>query len=177
MDIFEAMKKRRSIRFYQKKDVEENMLLKIVKMACEAPSAANRQEWRFVVVKDESIKKNLRGATNDQRFIGEAPVVIACCADTNNYVMTCGQACYPINVANAIDHITLVAVALGLGTCWVGDFYEDKVKKILSIPSEIRVVALIALGYPQEDPDNPKKRLPLNRIFCYDGWTLCRTGP
>jgi nitroreductase len=84
--------------------------------------------------------------------------------------MTCGQLCYPIDVAIAIDHMTLAAVAMGLGTCWVGAFYEERVKAILSIPSEIRVVELLTLGYPKEEPSAPKDRLPLKEIAFWERW-------
>jgi len=84
--------------------------------------------------------------------------------------MTCGQACYPIDTAIAIDHITLCAVAEGLGTCWIGAFFEDRVKEILSIPPEIRVVALLPLGYPAGDGPARKNRLPLDRIVRRGRW-------
>ena len=66
-------------------------------------------------------------------LIGEAPVLIVCCAETDGHVMACGQQCYPIDVAIALDHLTLCAAAEGLGTCWIGAFDEGKVKEILSI--------------------------------------------
>jgi nitroreductase len=84
--------------------------------------------------------------------------------------MTCGQLCYPIDVAIAIDHMTLVAVELGLGTCWVGAFYEEQAKKILNIPEEIRVVELLALGYPKDDNVIDKERLPLKDIVFKEKW-------
>ena len=170
MDVFEAIKKRRSIRGYQDKKVEEAKLLKILEAARQAPSASNRQEWRFVVVQDKEKRKALSKAAKSQKFVEEAPVVIACCADTDNHLMTCGQACYPIDVAVAIDHMTLVAVELGLGTCWIGAFYEDEVKRILNIPKKIRVVELLTLGYPKEKPSYSKQRLPLKDIVLYEKW-------
>jgi len=66
-------------------------------------------------------------AAKEQAFVYQAPVVIACCAQTDNYTMTCGQLSYPIDVAIAIEHMALEAAELGLGTCWVGSFYEDEV--------------------------------------------------
>jgi nitroreductase len=84
--------------------------------------------------------------------------------------MTCGQASYPIDVAIAIDHITLCAASEGLGTCWIGAFYEDEVKKILAIPPEIRVVALLPIGYPQDPSPVRKFRLPLEKIVMPESW-------
>jgi nitroreductase len=88
--------------------------------------------------------------------------------------MTCGQLTYPIDVSIAVDHMTLAAVEEGLGTCWIGAFYEDKVKEILGIPQSIRVVALLPLGYPAEPvkaaQTGSKHRKPLEEIVAYDGW-------
>ena len=84
--------------------------------------------------------------------------------------MTCGQQCYPIDVTIAIEHMALKATEEGLGTCWIGAFYEDKVKEILGIPKDIRVVALLALGHPVKLRPNPKDRLRLKEIVMYEGW-------
>jgi nitroreductase len=99
-------------------------------------------------------------------------VIVAC--GTSDYVMTCGQLTYPIDVAIAVDHMTLAAVEEGLGTCWIGAFYEDKVKEILGVPQTVRVVALLPLGYPAEPAKMAqavsKPRKPLEEIVVYDGW-------
>jgi len=170
MDVFEAIKKRRSIRNYQDREVEEDKLSKILEAARQAPSASNRQEWRFVVVRDKATKAKLCQAAKGQGFVNEASVVIACCAQTDNHLMTCGQACYVIDLAIAIDHMTLTAVELGLGSCWIGAFWEEEVKKILDIPKEIRVVEMLALGYPVQEPTGPKKRLALEKIAFFKKW-------
>lgn len=170
MDIYEAIRIRKSIRAWTEQDVPEDVLTRILEAGRLAPSAKNLQEWRFVVVRDASLRKQLIPASADQSFVGEAPVVIACCAETDSHIMRCGQLCYPIDVAIAIDHMTLAAVAEGLGTCWVGAFYEDQVKKILNIPERIRVVELLPLGYPKNPDAVEKPRLPLEDIVKWDRW-------
>ncbi|MCM8787816.1 MAG: nitroreductase family protein [Candidatus Omnitrophica bacterium] len=170
MNVFEAIKARRSIRSFLDKPIKEEILLKLFEAARQAPSASNRQEWRFVIVKDIKMRKKLATATKGQNFIEEAPVIVACCAVTDNHIMTCGQLCYPIDVAIAIDHISLVAVEMGLGTCWIGAFYEDKVKEILEIPAYVRVVELLAIGYPKKIQDTSKERLPLKEIIFKEKW-------
>lgn len=170
MDIFKAIERRRSIRNYQDREIEEDKIFKILEAARQAPSASNRQEWRFVVVRDKAAKSKLCQAAKRQAFVDQAPVIIACCAETDNHVMTCGQPCYAINLAIAIDHMTLAAVALGLGSCWIGAFYEAEVKKILGIPENIRVVEMLALGYPSEEPSISKDRLPLEKVVAFDKW-------
>lgn len=169
MALIAQIQKRYSVRSYQPRPVEKEKLLAVLEAARLAPSAKNFQEWRFVVVQDEVIRRKLMVAANNQAFVGAAPVVIACCATNTDYIMRCGQASYPIDLAIAIDHMTLQAVEEGLGTCWVGSFYEDQVKTILGIPREVRVVELLALGYPR-DNQKPKDRQPLNKIACFDKW-------
>lgn len=171
MNVSEAIKLRKSIRNYSASDVEPEKLSRVLEAARLAPSASNRQEWRFIVVKDSGTRKKLSAAAKGQKFIEEAPVVIICCADTDEHVMTCGQMCYVIDVAIAIDHMTLQAVEEGLGTCWVGAFYADKVKEILNIPDEVKIVELLALGYPREPLKAvPKNRLDMNSIVRQEVW-------
>lgn len=168
MDVMEAIRKRKSVRKYLNRKVEEDKLFAVLEAGRLAPSASNRQEWRFIIVRDQVSKNKLAEAANNQSFIAEASIVIAACAETHEHVMSCGQPCYPIDVAIALDHITLAAVELGLGTCWIGAFDEKKVKQILEIPSEVRVVALMPLGYPYDSSASSKNRLSLNEIVKYE---------
>lgn len=169
MELFEAIRERRSVRAYEQRAVEKEKLERIFEAARLAPSACNFQEWRFVAVTDRDKRRALMEAANNQSFVAEAPVVIACCAETDGHVMRCGERCYPIDVAIAIDHLTLAAVALGLGTCWIGSFYPDKVRAALDIPGSIQVVELLTLGYPADEA-GPKDRKPLDKIRFYETW-------
>ena len=169
MNVFEAIQQRYSVRRYQDRPVEAEKLARILEAARLAPSAGNRQEWRFVVVTDEQLRHQLMAAAGDQGFVGQAPVVIAACAETDERLMGCGQLSYPIDVAIALEHIALQAVEEGLGTCWVGAFDEAAVKQILDIPESIRVVELMPLGYPADQP-KPKQRLALAEIVFPEKW-------
>ncbi len=169
MNVMETIKERYSVRKYQDRDVEEDKLLRLLEAARLAPSAMNRQEWRFIVVKDAAKRKELIKAAKNQEFVGQAPVVLACCAKTTNHVMACGQLCYPIDVAIAMEHICLQAVEEGLGTCWIGAFYEMPVKELLEIPPEIRVVELLTIGYPADTP-SVKNRLAIDEIVMNERW-------
>ncbi len=169
MAILDQIKKRYSVRAYRDCPVEKHKLDAVLEAARLAPSAKNFQEWRFVVVQDAATRKKLVQAANNQTFVGEAPVVIACCSIQSDYVMRCGQLSYPIDVAIAIDHMTLQAVEEGLGTCWIGSFYEDQVKAILDIPENVRVVDLLVLGYPA-DRMRYKNRNPVEAIVSYEKW-------
>jgi nitroreductase len=170
MDVYEAIASRKSIRAFQEKDVPEEMISRLLEAARLAPSASNRQEWRFIVVRDPATRKKLSVAARGQKFVGEAPLILACCAETDGHVMACGQTCYPIDVAIAIDHITLCATADGLGTCWIGAFDESKAKKVLEIPEQIRVVGLLPVGYPEDPSRLEKSRLPFKDIVRYEHW-------
>jgi nitroreductase len=170
MDVYETIKTRKSVRSYESREVADEVLTRILDAARIAPSANNSQEWRFVVVRNAETRRQIAEAACRQSFVGEAPVVLACCAKDNRHVMTCGQPSYPIDAAIAVDHITLCAAAEGLGTCWIGAFYEDEVKQILNIPPAIRVVALLPLGYPQDPKPVRKPRLSLERIVSYENW-------
>jgi len=170
MNVIDAIKTRKSVRRYLNKPIEDKKLTTILEAARLAPSANNLQEWRFVVVRDSETRKKLAEAACNQRFVAQAPIVIAACAETDNHVMTCGQLCYPIDVAIALDHITLAAVELGMGTCWIGAFDEKKVKHILGIPKNIHVVELMPLGYPANPSPVKKSRLSLDAITRYEHW-------
>jgi nitroreductase len=164
----EAIRGRRSTRSFLDRPVEEEKLEKILEAGRLAPSARNMQDWRFIVVRDEATRQRLAEAARNQEFVGQAPVIIAACG-TSDLVMTCGQPAYAVDVAIAVDHMTLAAFSLGLGSCWIGAFYEDQVKKILGVPNEVRVVALLPLGYP-EGPTPATPRKSLEDVVAYERW-------
>jgi len=170
VEVYDSIRNRKSVRSYLNRPVEKEKLDRLLKAVRLAPSAGNRQEWRFVVVTDPEKRRRLAEEAAGQRFIAEAPIVIAACAETDGKIMRCGQACYPIDVAIAIDHLTLAAVAEGLGTCWIGSFNPDTVRRILGIPEQIVVVELLPLGYPKDPEPVRKSRLPLETIVRYEEW-------
>jgi nitroreductase len=165
MDVFTAISQRRSVRAYKAVEVEEEKLKKILEAARLSPSASNRQDWKFIVVRNKETKKKLAKAAFGQSFIGEAPVVIVACGTESKATMACGQPAYTVDVSIACAFMILLAHELGIGTCWIGAFKEDEVKKILKIPESVRVVAMIPLGYPDEDPSQ-RSRKGLDQIIC-----------
>ena len=170
MDVYEAIRTRKSVRAFQDRPVEEMLLLRVFEAARLAPSARNGQEWRFVAVRDREVRRRIALDAARQPFIGEAAVLLACCALTDGRIMRCGQAAYPIDVAIAMDHLSLAAAAEGLGTCWIGSFDEDFVKDILGIPAPVRVVQLMPLGYPVDAAPVAKDRLSLEQILRRERW-------
>jgi nitroreductase len=169
MDVEKAIQLRRSIRAYESRDVEEDKLMSVLQSGRLSPSAGNRQERRFIVIRDANTRKLLGEAAGNQRFVAEAPVVIAACSVEKEYVMSCGQLAYPIDTAIAVDHMTLQAVEEGLGTCWIGAFDEKKVKDLLHIPDDVRVVSLLPLGYPSAIPQS-RPRKSLDEVVMWEKW-------
>jgi nitroreductase len=145
MSVFDAIKDRRSIRTYKDEDIPKDRLDKLMEAARLAPSAGNRQIWKFIVVENEQIKKQLVTACNNQAFVGTASLVIAGIGDSD-------QKWHQVDLAIALEHIVLEAVELGLGSCWIGAFNEEEVKRILKIPQDKKVVALLTVGIPDESP-------------------------
>ena len=168
MAVIEAIRKRYSCRAYHTMPVEQEKLDSILEAASLAPSAKNLQDWRFVVVTDKEKKRRLAEAASDQMFIADAGAIIAACSNSD-YVMRCGQPIGPIDVAIALEHICLQAAELGLATCWIGSFYPEKVRAVLGIPDNIAVIELMALGYPADEPKQPRRE-PIDKIVCYEKW-------
>lgn len=171
MDVFEAIRGRRSIRAFKSVDVSEEIVNKLIEAACLAPSAGNIQPWEFVVVRNREVKRRLVEAALGQSFIEDAPVVIVVCANEERSSMGYGirgKTLYCIqDTAAAIQNLHLAAYALGLGTCWVGAFREEEVREALKIPRGIRPVAIIPVGYPAEHPQPPKRK-PLQQVIHHE---------
>jgi nitroreductase len=167
MDVFTAISQRCSVRAYKATDVEEDKLKKVLEAARLSPSASNRQDWKFIVVRNNETKKKLAKAAFGQSFIGEAPVVIVACGVEPKAMLACGQPMHTVDVSIAFAYMILQAYELGLGTCWIGAFKEDETKKILSVPDDVRVVAMTPLGYPNQPPSQ-KSRKSLDQIICFE---------
>lgn len=170
MKVHEAIQKRKSIRVYKDEPIPENKLKKVLEAARLAPSAANQQQWKFVVVRDAEKRKQLSIAAQGQTHVAKAPAVIAGVATDTRRIMLCGVPTYPVDLAIALDHMTLAAVNEGLGSCWIGHFSQEQVRAILGIPDSYVVVCLLTLGIPAEE-GRPKLRKPLNEIICYDSFS------
>lgn len=166
MDVMSAIKERRSIRKYSNKLVEDEKLQNILEAARLSPSADNNQGWKFVVIKDSQTRRKLVETTG-QAWLASAPIIIACCGTNPATVMPNGQPKYSIDLSIATSFMMLEATNQGLGTCWLGGYDESAVKKALDIPDEVRVVSMLSLGYPDENPA-PRPRKELNKIISYE---------
>lgn len=167
MEVMEAITKRQSIRDYEDRPVPEEKLRKVLEAARLAPSASNRQEWKFIVVRESKRRQELARAAGGQSHVAQAPVVIAAVATMPEYVMRCGVPAYAVDLAIAVDHMTLAAVDEGLGTCWIGAFSQEQARDILEVPENYRIVTLLPLGFPRQT-GRPKTRKSIDEIVCYE---------
>jgi nitroreductase len=184
MEIFEAIKTRRSVRRFADKPVEEVKLRKILEAVQQSPSWANLQCWRFIVVKDKKIREKLSELSYVESFfaplgyksnpsrkgIGEAPVAIVACADPSQSGILWNQNYYMTDIGIASQNLMLSAHSLGLGTVFVGVFDEEKIRGLFNIPSNIRVVGIFPIGYPMEEKTKGLSRKPLNEIAYDEEW-------
>jgi len=153
MSLIEVVLSRKSIRRYEQKEIPRDVLDKILEAGRQAPSAANKQPWHFIVLTDSKIKRELsKGLFN--RFIKDAPVTVVGCAHKD---LIAGKWSI-VSTTIALQNMVIAAWAMGVGSCWIGDFKEEKVKKLLSIPENWNVVALVSFGYPAEKPHSRKKK-------------------
>ena len=167
MGFQEIAKNRHSIRAYLEKEIEEDKLNQILEAARAAPSAGNLQAYKIFVIKERQAKQQIAAAANDQDFVGEAAVVLIFCQDAYQSAKKYskrGEQLYSLQDATiACAYAQLAASDLGLGTCWVGAFDEEEVKKIIRIPQTLRPIVLLPIGYPAESP-KIKDRRPLSEL-------------
>lgn len=167
MTVLECIEARKSIRSFEARDIEEAKLDKVLEAGRLAPSASNRQTWKFIVVQNEHLRSKMIEACSNQEFVGEAPAVIVVCAEP--HVMRCGQDAATIDASIALSYMMLEAQEQGLGTCWIGAFYEDKVRKLLKVPADYQIVALTPIGYPAET-GKAHLRKERSEIVSYDNF-------
>ena len=171
MDVLDAIKERRSIRFFTNQSVSEEEVKTLIDLARHAPSAGNIQPWEFIIVKNAEIKHELAIAALNQTFIEQAPVVIVVCADVSaseGGYGSRGATLYCLqDTAAAAQNILLTAYSIGLGTCWVGAFKEEDVREALGIPNGVRPVAIVPVGHGTGSPPKHPRRA-LNEIIHHE---------
>jgi nitroreductase len=162
MPLIDLVLSRRSVRRYEKKDIPKDVLGSILEAGRQAPSAANKQPWHFIVLTKVEIKNELsKGVFN--RFLKDAPVTIVGCAHKDLIASKWSI----ISTTIALQNMVVAAWVMGVGSCWIGDFNEEKVKKLLNIPESWNVVSLVTFGYPAEKRQ-PIKKKSIEEIVSYN---------
>jgi len=174
--VLKAIKKRRSVRGYLDRAIPKHILDRVLEAARLAPTAANKQPFKLILVTDKLTKSKLVEASRKQTFIAEAPIVVVGCAFSEESYQNIGgtHTSEEIDVSVVFDHLMLQAAEEGLGTCWIGAFDENKIKEILNIPSSVKVIGLTPLGYQSEKEFKPGKHLerkPLSEIVLYEKYS------
>ncbi len=175
MDVLDAIRSYRPCLSYHPRPIPPEKLKAVLAAARLAPSQHNLQPWRFVVVRDDEQKRLLAQASNRGRLIAEAPAVIVAFAVEEDIPVTVGGyiSAYPLDVAVAVDHLQLAATSEGLGTNWLVEFNEQKVRSVLRVPEGIHPIAVIPIGFPAETngasgTNNGDGRKSPDEIFAYD---------
>lgn len=162
MEVLKAIKERRSIRQFKQEPLSPPILDMLIDALRWAPSAGNLQSRMFYFIFKEDLKAQLARAALDQEFIAQAPLAVVACADHRiawRYGERGVRLYCLMDVAASVQNLLLTAQAQGLGSCWVGAFDEEKVKKLLALPLHLRPVAIVPIGFPAEDP-GPPARIP-----------------
>jgi nitroreductase len=175
MNTLDAINNRRSIRRYVDRPVEFEKITTILDATVKAPSAGNLQDWRFVIITDKNLIKQVAQYSIDQYWIQTAPVLILVCAVPEKhelYYGLRGKRLYNIqDCAAAINTLELAAVDQGLSTCWIGAFEEDKIRSIFAVPSDVRPQAIISMGYSDETPRD-RNIVPLETVVFFNRYGM-----
>jgi nitroreductase len=145
MEVYEAIKIRKSVRAYDPTPIPDEVLIRILEAGRAAPSANNAQPWHFIVVKNPD-KREVLSKRMFTRFLVESPVVLVGCGEREKRF-------HVVDVSIAMQQMVLAATAEGLGTCWIGDFDEKIIRDLLKIPEKYDIVCLLAMGYPRQKLD------------------------
>jgi nitroreductase len=163
MDLREIFEKRKSIRKFTGELITEDQIKLIMEAAQIAPSASNKQPYKFIVIKDDELKTAFRKKTARQNFIEKAAVIFVVLGIKER------EYWYKVDIGIAVEHMALQAAELGLGSCWIGAIEREKVRELLKIPNDWEIVSLLIVGIPDQDPP-ARPRKSLDELFVNDSF-------
>lgn len=170
MNFSELASGRYSVRSYKPDPIEDYQLQEVLEAARLAPTAANRQPFHLIVIHTKGREAELSRIYSRSWFV-QAPIVICACGmPTKAWVRRDGKNYCDVDVAIVMDHLTLAAADLGLGTCWIGAFDPAAARAVLGLPDDVEPIAFTPLGHPNDLP-GPKRRKALAEIILYERWS------
>ncbi len=169
MEILKEIRNRISVRSFNSRVIEKDVLVRIIEAGRMSPSAKNRQPWRFIVIDNVDLKKKIESAAYGQEYVGNAGAIIVACSTNIEYEMPNKQQSYPIDIAIAVSFMMLQAESEGLGSCIVTTYDESEIKTLLTVPYSMRVVMLLLLGYTG-DKMVVHDRKPISQISAFNHW-------
>ena len=169
MEFKELIQARYSVRAYQSTPVEDEKLQQVLEAARLAPTAANRQPFRLIVITTEGRETELQRIYSRHWFTQAPLIICACAVPEEGWVRRDGKPYVEVDVTIAMDHLILAARSLGLGTCWIADFDPAAAREILGLPDGIEPIIFTPLGYPADQP-RPKKRKDMSDLVRYERW-------
>ena len=170
MDILQEITRRFTARSFDGRPVDPGALERILESGRLAPSAKNRQTWRFIAVTREDMKHALSDAAYGDERLKSAGCVIVSCTTNIRYTMPNGQLSYPLDMAFALSHMIFQATHENLGTALLGTYNEKTVKELLTVPHAMRAVLLLAIGHSSDAAPVIIDRLPAERVISYEHW-------
>jgi len=169
MEFLQLIEARYSVRAYKPEPVEEEKLQRVLEAARLAPTAANRQPFQLIVIHTEGREKELKRIYNREWFVQAPLVICACGIPAQGWTRRDGKSYTDVDVAIVMDHLTLAAASMGLGTCWIAAFDPVAAREVLGLPEGVEPIVFTPLGYPADQP-KPKRRKPLSDLVRYEHW-------
>jgi nitroreductase len=169
MDFKDLIQHRYSVRRYKPDPVDEQLLNQVLEAGRLAPTAANQQAFRLIVIRTKGREDVLKRIYPNDWFVGAPLVICACGIPDRNWVRGDGKNYNDVDVSIVMDHIILQAADLGLGTCWIGAFDADAARELLRLPQGVEPIAFTPLGYAADAP-RPKRRRELEELVSHDRW-------
>jgi len=169
MEIIPEIINRISVRNFKDMEIKKDVIIRVLEAGQLAPSAKNRQPWRFLVIDNPELKKKIQEASYGQEHVGKAGVIILACSTNIEYEMPNKQQSYPIDISFAVSFMMLQAEHEGLGSCVVTTYNEEDIKNLISVPYSMRVVMMLLLGYTDERLI-VRDRQPVKRIYSFNHW-------